>query len=106
MVADKEFNAVNLVNCEEVRNQCRQSYKIAFLSTMQLMKKKSNAKRKMPIDKGARVRKTGMPVDSYEAWLKGQSVKRVTLRPEVQVPLDPYETWIRNQVQKRLRLQK
>ena len=49
-----------------------------------------------------KVRKTQLPLNTYEEWLKRQTVKPAVRRSEVQVPLDSYEEWIRRQVKKRL----
>jgi hypothetical protein len=46
--------------------------------------------------------KTALPLDTYEEWLKKQTVKPHSQKLEVQLPVNAYEAWIREQVLKRL----
>ena len=41
-------------------------------------------------------------LDSYELWLKKQTVNTTKSKSEVKVPLDSFEGWLRKEVQKRL----
>lgn len=67
-----------------------------------ITKKVSDGKKKAAV----KVKRTQLPPDAYEEWIKRQVVKPAVAKPEVQVPSDSYEAWLCLQVRKNLESRK